>query len=247
METLTNDQIRKAVLEILYDQEDKCPDPGDPLWSNFALQEKLQVSNAQVNACIYYLEQKGLITMYKRSIESFGPDFLQKYSNIIQGNAKIFIGPQENLKFRNPPPLYLLKITALGIDVVESKDKFAKEFPFMNVTIQNISGILQNIGGNNYAPVTATQGDQNVITINQQITDAFKQAYDKVKDSELPPQQKEAINRKLKEMEQELHKEDKADVGKIHKISKWLKDNANWIVPIVSNAIKKGLDLACGI
>ena len=47
-------------------------------------------------------------------------------------------------------------------------------------------------------------------------------------------------------MEQELHKEEKADVGKIQKISKWLKDNSNWIVPILSDVVKKGLEKACG-
>lgn len=226
MATLTNDQVRKFILEALYNHENKYPDPSDPLRNNLSLQKELQVSIAQINACISYLNQKGLITVK----EVDWPE--DEYKE----NQKFL---QEHGKFGRPLPLYRLKITALGVDVVERKDQFAKEFPFMQV--------IQNISGNNYGNLTATQGNQNVITINQQITDAFKQAYDKVKDANLQPEQKEAINGQLKDLEQELHKEGKAEVGKIQKISKWFKDNANWVVPILSDVIKRGLEKACGI
>ena len=224
METLTNDQIRKAVLEALYEDENKNPEKMG--LGSISLKKELKLSDAQMNACISYLTQKGLITVHENWLPTKETD------EHTVGVERIG---------------YLLKITALGVDVVERKDQFAKEFPFMHVTIENISGTLQNIGGNVYGNITSVQGDGNIVSISQQIAGAFQQAYDKVKDSDLPSQQKESINTQLKDLEQELHKEDKANVGKIQKISKWLKDNANWIVPILSDVIKKGLEKACGI
>lgn len=112
---------------------------------------------------------------------------------------------------------------------------------------QNQSQQVVSVNAPNYGNIAVTQGNNNVIAFNQQITDAFKQAYDKITDSELPAQEKEAINNQLNDLKQAFHKEDKADVGKIQKISKWLKDNANWITPILANVIKKGIEIACGL
>jgi hypothetical protein len=61
---------------------------------------------------------------------------------------------------------YYAVITAFGCDVVEHKNMFAEQFPFIEVTIQN-----QNIQGNAYGVVQASGNAQ--VTVNQHSTEAM--------------------------------------------------------------------------
>jgi hypothetical protein len=127
------------------------------------------------------------------------------------------------------------EITAYGIDVVEDKEKYKDKFPFIQTTIQEIHGDV-------YAPVIQAVNSQ--VNFSQQITDAFKQAYNMVETKgELPPEEKEEIKKNLKLLEEEL-KNKEPDAGKIQGLLRWLKQNANWVVPTIIQVILKGIEMA---
>lgn len=133
---------------------------------------------------------------------------------------------------------YYAVITAFGCDVVEHKNRFAEQFPFIEVTIQN-----QNIQGNAYGVVQAAGSAQ--VTVNQQ--DAFKRAYYEIEKSTLPAEQKGIIAANVKELELELGKGNQADANAIKKIWIKIKENANWLVPTLAVAVTEGLKIACGV
>jgi hypothetical protein len=58
--------------------------------------------------------------------------------------------------------------------------------------------------------------------------------------TEIPSDLKEKVNAELTSLEQELVKKE-PDVGKIQKTWNWLKENASWVVPIISTTIIEGL------
>ena len=133
------------------------------------------------------------------------------------------------------PPYWFASITAFGIDVVEQKERFAAEFPFIQVTIQHI-------GGNVYGP--AVQAVNSQVTFNQQVTDAFKRAYNIVENkTDATADQKEEIKKNLKALEEELETKE-ADAGKIQKVWKWIQRNANWLVPTLSQVVIEGTKIA---
>jgi len=129
-------------------------------------------------------------------------------------------------------------ITAFGTDVVENKTKYGGQFPFVQTTIQEIHG-------NVYGP--AVQAVQSNVNINQQISDVFKKAQDMV-DSRtgLSEALKNEIRENLKLLEGEL-KNRKPDAGKIQRTWEWLKNNANWIVPTLTQVVLEGTKIALGL
>jgi hypothetical protein len=133
-------------------------------------------------------------------------------------------------------PWYFAKITAFGIDVIQNKPKFKTEFPFIQTNIQHIQG-------NVYAPVTqAVDGPQ--VSFNDKVTNAFSQANIVVEErADLSEEQKEEIKSYLRQLQDELGKEE-SDVGKIQKLWKWLKENANWVVPTLVTVVLEGSRIA---
>jgi hypothetical protein len=128
-------------------------------------------------------------------------------------------------------------ITALGMDVVEHKEKFADKLPFTQATI--------SIQGNMYGDIVQAIG--STVNFNQKITDGFKKAYDAVENkADIAPDQKAVINANLKELEGEL-KKPKPDAGKIQKGWNWINTNANWVVPIIATIVLEGTKLALGL
>jgi len=132
------------------------------------------------------------------------------------------------------------KITAFGIDVVEHKERFTSQFPFVQVTIQT-----QNIQGNAYGVVQAAGNAQ--VSFNQQITDAFQQAHLEVEKANIPKEQKEEVKTNLKDLEQELQKGKEADTNAIKRAWAKLKQNANWLVPTLAQVVTEGLKIAFGV
>jgi hypothetical protein len=154
----------------------------------------------------------------------FNMDYLEQKGLVVRSG---FMGP----------PYWFVKITAFGIDVVEQKEKFAAEFPFIQVTIQHI-------GGNVYGP--AVQAVNSQVIFNQQVTDAFKRAYDLVESkTDATVAQKDEIKKNLKALEEELETKE-ADAGKIQKAWKWIQRNANWLVPTLSQVVIEGMKMALG-
>ncbi|MGD6851103.1 MAG: hypothetical protein ACQCN6_03485 [Candidatus Bathyarchaeia archaeon] len=133
---------------------------------------------------------------------------------------------------------YWIEITAFGCDVVEHKNRFVRQFPFINVTIQN-----QNIQGNSYGAIQA--GDNAKIIINQQ--QAFQQAYSQIENSELEKEQKDFLQTQIKGLEQEIKKGADADVNGIKKAWMNIKENASWLIPTLTNVVTEGVKIACGV
>lgn len=130
------------------------------------------------------------------------------------------------------------KITAYGIDVIENKDAFKSQFPFINnTTIQ--------VQGNNYGAIIQAN-NHSTVTFYQQISDAFKQAYERIETEQgLAPELKAQIKIKTKMLEEELNKAE-PDAGLIQQSWKWIKQNANWLVPTLTQVVTEGIRIACG-
>lgn len=134
-------------------------------------------------------------------------------------------------------PWMCAEITAYGIDVIEHQDNFKTQLPFIQTNIQNIQGNVN-------APVTLVAGSQ--VTFDQQVINAFSQANTKVEDrTGLSGQQKEEIKNYLKQLEEELGNKE-PDAGKVQRLWKWLKQNANWIVPTLATVVLEGTKKAMG-
>ena len=133
-------------------------------------------------------------------------------------------------------PIWTAKITALGVDAVEHSELFTDKLPFTKATI--------NIAGNVYGNVV--QAVSSTVTFSQQVTDAFKQAYDQVeRKANLVEESKKEIVANLHQLEEEL-KEVPVKVGKVQKTLNWLKENAVWVVPTLTQIVIDGLKIALG-
>jgi len=123
-----------------------------------------------------------------------------------------------------------VKITAFGIDVIENKEKYKDQFPFMQVQI---------VQGNNYGNI-AQAGADSQVTITQ-ISETFQKARDLTKATTgISEDLIEEVNDKLTTLEQEINKNE-PELGKVQKIWKWLKGNASWVVPILKDIIMEGM------
>jgi len=123
-----------------------------------------------------------------------------------------------------------VKITDSGIDVIENKEKYKDQFPFMQVQI---------VQGNNYGNI-AQAGAESQINITQ-INEAFQKARDETKTvTGIPDELKKQVEDNLTTLEDEI-KKDEPELGKVQKIWKWLKGNAAWVVPILKDIILEGM------
>ena len=167
-------------------------------------------------------KMQGLLKISKDQIE-FNMSYLEQKGLVRRSG---FLGP----------PYWFATITAFGIDVVEHGEMFAKQFPFMQVTIQQIQG---DIHGN------VIQAVNSQINFSQQVNDAFKEAYDKVESKTgITPEQKAEVKKNLVALEEELKRE--RDLNKIQKLWLWLKENANWVAPTVMQVVLEGIKIALG-
>ena len=128
-----------------------------------------------------------------------------------------------------------VQITGKGIDVIEHKQKFSDEYPFIKTTIMQIQGDVN-------APII--QATDSQVNFSQQVNDAFKQAYRMVESKiDMQPEQKEEVKKNLKALEEELRNKE-VDLDKIQKTWAWIKRNANWLVPTLTQVISDGIQIA---
>ena len=139
-----------------------------------------------------------------------------------------------NIRKLDPGNWHTTNITGKGIDVIENKQQFARELPFIQVAIQEIGGKVYG---------SAVQAVQSEVVSNLQETNKFEQAYEQVRKALISPDKKEEINANLKALEKELLKE-KPNKNKIDAIWEWLKGNADWIVPAIAEIVTKALTSA---
>jgi len=123
-------------------------------------------------------------------------------------------------------------ITPEGMDVVEHKEKYVEKFPFMQVNLQKINGDVYG---------SAFQAVNSQVSFSQQMTEAFNEVYDKLKANlSLLSEEKEETTNNLKILETELRSEN-ADLGRIQKSWNWLKQNADWVVPTLTQVVLEGI------
>lgn len=129
-------------------------------------------------------------------------------------------------------PWHTARITAVGIDVIENKNEYAARFPFIQTTIQEIHG-------NVYGPAVQAVGSK--VSFVQQLYDAFQQARGITEmKTGIEKSLREEVMRYLNSLEKELKKEE-LDAGKLQALWKWLKRNANWVVPTLTQVVVEGL------
>ena len=129
---------------------------------------------------------------------------------------------------------FYARITAFGIDVIENKEKYGEQFPFIQTTIQEIR-----------APVygNVVQAVESRVTFNK-VSTAFQQARNITDTKEdIPSSLREEIKKLLDLLEEEL-KSKEPDAGKIKNLWKWLKKNAKWVIPMLSHFVLEGLKMA---
>lgn len=176
-------EIRRNILEILYEIEEKHPGNYFP---GGKLEQKLGLNKNQTTFHINYLEDEGYI-----------------------------------LTTRGMRGYYAAKISNKGINLVENDEEFTKLFPPVSITQYNI----KNSSG-------FSAGDFNIVNIN--IQDSFNQIYEQIDHEN--PSNKEEIKAVIHDLEKELQKEF-INKSKINKNYNWLKRNANWTIPTITQII----------
>ena len=136
--------------------------------------------------------------------------------------------------FRGIGTWFHAKITAFGIDVIENKEKYDEDFPFLQTVVQEVHGDVYG---------TVVQAVESQVSFNQQVNTAFQQARNITEAKEdISPSIRKEINKQLNLLEKEL-KTKEPDVGKIQNLWKWLKKNANWVIPTLAHVVLEGLKM----
>jgi len=124
-------------------------------------------------------------------------------------------------------------ITAFGIDVIENKEMYKQQFPFITVQVQEIYG---NVHGN------VVQAKDSEVII-QQIDNVFQKACSMTESrTDISPELKKEILSSLASLEEEMKKKE-PDAGKIQKTWNWLKRNANWVAPVLTQIVSEVVKL----
>lgn len=202
MPSIDHNEIRHRILEILYKfAEQNSQSLG---LDRERMQKTLQISEKLIDFNMLYLEEKGLIKLFK-----------------VTGSL-----------------WHSAQITAFGMDVIENKEKFGEQFPFIRVTIQEIHA--RDIYG------TVVQAVESQVSFAQQVTKVFQRAR---KITETKTDIKASLREKTKNhlnlLEEELKRKE-PDAGKIQTLWKWLKRNANWAVPTLTEIVLEGIKRAFG-
>lgn len=202
MSSIAHDVIRHRILEILYKFAEKNPESIG--LDRERMKEILQISTEKIDFNMLYLEEKGLVELYK-----------------VTGSL-----------------WHSAQITASGVDVIENKEKFGEQYPFIQTNIQEIHARDIN------APIV--QAIESKISFNQQVTTAFQQARKIIELKEdISPTLRKTIEKYVNLLETELRNKE-PDAGKIQKSWNWLKRNANWVVPTLTQIVLEGMKRALG-
>jgi hypothetical protein len=128
----------------------------------------------------------------------------------------------------------LASVTAFGIDVIENKETYKQQFPFITVQVQEIHGDV-------HGDVVQAKDSQVII---QQIDNVFQKAYSMTESrAGISSDLKKEILSNLASLEEEMKKKE-PDAGKIQKTWNWLKRNANWVVPVLTQIVLEVVKIA---
>lgn len=196
-ESLSNEQVRKLVLNLLIKKEEE--DEYNPEVTREEMIQKaqeLQIPEKTMHNTMYRLKKEGIIDFPITSVEGW------QQARLTEGTKKQVM---------------------------------------TNFSIVNNNTIVQ---GQNNAIIQT--GSNSIVNFSQQVSNAFNHAYQMIEArSDISTEQKEEIKNKTKQLEGEL-KEAEPDVGKIQQFWKWIKQNANWLTPSLTQAVLDGIKIACG-
>jgi hypothetical protein len=128
-----------------------------------------------------------------------------------------------------------IKLNGVGktfppFEILKRLEDYGK-FP-IQVVIQHIQGSIQ---GN------VIQEGVSQVSFNQWATDAFKRAYLQVENkADVSLKLRENVKKKLEILEEEL-KSNRPDAGKIQKYWNWLRRNASWVIPVITEVVIEGM------
>ncbi|MGD0028756.1 MAG: hypothetical protein ABSC91_07435 [Candidatus Bathyarchaeia archaeon] len=121
------------------------------------------------------------------------------------------------------------------MDEIIKNLEFYKKLPVSQVLIQQIQGGVQ---GNVYQEI------EPHLNFNQQVAGAFKHAYLQVENkADVSIELKQDIRRNLEALEKEL-KSEEPDAGKVQSHWRWVRQNANWVVPTIMQVVIEGIKIA---
>jgi hypothetical protein len=158
-------------------------------------------------------EKPGLMTPHGRLIDEIGIENNELDRNINYLHEKRFIDLLRAGKY------YAAKITPKGIDLIENPEEFNTLFPQVNIT-QNIVQDSSHV----------VIGSNNSININESFNEIYQDPEFRNSNN------KEQIKDIIQELQIELGNET-VNKSKIQKCYDWLKINANWSIPMVSQII----------
>jgi hypothetical protein len=131
----------------------------------------------------------------------------------------------------------IAKITADGIAVLQNKERYADKLP----STQAITNQIPKDNQNAIHPV------QPELSFTEQLAEAFDKANHQVFAKNISSSKKGKIEKQLRELERELRKVEKADLGKIQQSWEWLKKNAGWVNPTIAQVVLEGVKTALEI
>ncbi len=121
------------------------------------------------------------------------------------------------------------KITAFGMDTLENSGEQLLQ-PAQTATEEALG---------------AADGDTKIGLI-QRLADAFQRAHDLTKaKGGLSEKNEKSVLEKLNSLEEELTRKE-PDAGEIQKTWKWLKENADWVEPVLREVVLESVILALG-
>ena len=124
-----------------------------------------------------------------------------------------------------------VRITALGIDVVENKERYMNDFPFIQAVIQQIQGPIYG---------TVVQAVSSQVNFSQQVANAFQEAQRLTNEQSIAKELKTEITENLEALKREIVS-GQPDAGQIQRPWNWLKRNASWVVPTLTQIVVEGL------
>jgi len=130
------------------------------------------------------------------------------------------------------------RILVDGIDLLEGRKEFDKTFTTPSVYIEHLEQKHYGEG-----PQIGYMGSGSSVTV---IKNSFNEIYKELEKIELDKEHKQIAEKRIKEVEEELQKDDPSST-KVKAIIDFLKKNASSIVPMVVETIKKILGWKYGI
>ncbi len=143
------------------------------------------------------------------------------------------------------PSWVLAKITEDGFEAVENKEKYAEKFssnkpqPSTKLTAAQ-SMVPQALPEENLGEM------QPEVTFSQQLTDAFNQAYNRIRSENLPDSERKKLEKQVSSLEKNLRR-DRIEFGSIQKDWDEIRKRANWLSPVLAPVVLETLERALGL